>query len=324
MNVTPQAAAAPDHSTAALSHYFQQHIQPMCAEFERLRLQAKGQTGKRMWIALPLAVVAFYVTVLLVSKVRFDLGLAVGGLLALGLWVYVALPGHAFQQDIKGRVWPVVFKFYGPDFDFRRADGSSHNAYMLRNTGVMPDAGRWLFGDRVTGTYRGVRISVEELTVKSEAKEKKDEKQLFKGLVISLHLPLPLRGRTLVLRESGMAGNLSRRLGHELARVRLEDPQFERAFEVFGQDQIDARVALTPAMMERLTFLEQQHGGKLQCCFHPAGFHAFIATPRDYFEVQSGLDNTITFRKDVMTLRSEMQTVFSVVDQLKLHQPGRI
>ena len=42
--------------------------------------------------------------------------------------------------------------------------------------------------------------------------------------------------------------------------VRLEDPRFEKAFEVYASDQIAARALLTPAFMERLMTLGQRAG----------------------------------------------------------------
>jgi hypothetical protein len=53
-----------------------------------------------------------------------------------------------------------------------------------------------------------------------------------------------------------MVGNLAERLrGGPCQPVRLEDPAFERAYEVYGSDQVSARALLTPAFMERFLAL---------------------------------------------------------------------
>jgi hypothetical protein len=58
------------------------------------------------------------------------------------------------------------------------------------------------------------------------------------------------------------------KLGVKEPRVRLEDPVFEKAFEVYGSDQIEARFLLTPDFMERLLGLERTFQGKqLRCAF---------------------------------------------------------
>jgi len=59
-----------------------------------------------------------------------------------------------------------------------------------------------------------------------------------------------------VVPDKGLFGNLSERLrGGSCEQVRIEDPLFERAFEVYGTDQISARALLTPAFMERFLAL---------------------------------------------------------------------
>src|SRR5436189_219873 len=60
------------------------------------------------------------------------------------------------------------------------------------------------------------------------------------------------------------------------SRRRLEDPVFEKAFEVYGTDQIESRFILTPDFMERLLGLERTFQGKqLRCAF--AGGEMFLA-----------------------------------------------
>jgi hypothetical protein len=50
--------------------------------------------------------------------------------------------------------------------------------------------------------------------------------------------------------------------------VKLEDPVFEKAFEVYSTDQIEARFILTPDFMERLIGLERTFKGRqVRCAF---------------------------------------------------------
>ena len=46
-------------------------------------------------------------------------------------------------------------------------------------------------------------------------------------------------------------------------RIRLEDPEFEKQFEVYCDDQITARYVLTPAFMQRLKKLNERHKGQV-------------------------------------------------------------
>ena len=75
-------------------------------------------------------------------------------------------------------------------------------------------------------------------------------------------------GKTIVRKDIGLIGNWFRKTFTSLENVKLEDPTFEKRFEVFSDDQIEARYLLTVTFMERLTQLAETFGGKtIQCCF---------------------------------------------------------
>lgn len=84
------------------------------------------------------------------------------------------------------------------------------------------------------------------------------EPPLFRGLFLVADFHKRTRGRTLVLPDAAEG-----KLGHwavtlqALDRGRgelvyLEDPEFERLFKVYGDDQIEARYVLSTSMMRRL------------------------------------------------------------------------
>jgi hypothetical protein len=54
----------------------------------------------------------------------------------------------------------------------------------------------------------------------------------------------------------------------KLKKVSLEDPVFEKAFEVYSNDQVESRYLLHPMFMQRLVDLETAFKGKkLRCGF---------------------------------------------------------
>ena len=64
---------------------------------------------------------------------------------------------------------------------------------------------------------------------------------MFAGVVGGFELHRACPGLTLVTRERGIVGNLIASFGSGFERVGLEDPVFERRFEVYGSDQVWAR-----------------------------------------------------------------------------------
>jgi hypothetical protein len=72
--------------------------------------------------------------------------------------------------------------------------------------------------------------------------------------VVRVEVPGRWTARTVIMPDQGIANRLQQPKGME--RVGLVDSRFEKAFEVFSTDQIEARALLTPVVMERLTALE--------------------------------------------------------------------
>jgi hypothetical protein len=81
-----------------------------------------------------------------------------------------------------------------------------------------------------------------------------------------MHFPRSFAGVTVVRRDNGIFNLLGGEPG--MKRVGLEDPVFEKAFEVWGTDQVEARYLVHPAFMQRLLDLETRlKGSRLRCAF---------------------------------------------------------
>ncbi len=104
--------------------------------------------------------------------------------------------------------------------------------------------------NRLAGTHRGLPVDIYELALTKGSGD--DRQTLFSGLMASVELPRSLRGTTAVIAEGDMfAPARDWMSGRGRLRVRIEDPEFEKAYQVYGTDQIAARALLTPAFIER-------------------------------------------------------------------------
>ena len=108
--------------------------------------------------------------------------------------------------------------------------------------------------DEIVGAYHGLPVSIVEARLESGSGD--STRVVFDGLLIDLALPRHLTGTTVVVSDAGLIGNLKAQWRSDgLERVRLEDPRFEKRYEVYSTDQIEARALLTPAFMERFVAL---------------------------------------------------------------------
>ena len=102
------------------------------------------------------------------------------------------------------------------------------------------------------GESRGIPLVLAELRLFNE-----EGFEVFAGVVGGFGLIRACPGLTLVTRERGILGNLIASFGSGIERVTLEDPVFERRFEVYGTDQVWCRTVLTTTMLERLVKLDE-------------------------------------------------------------------
>ena len=97
-------------------------------------------------------------------------------------------------------------------------------------------------------------------------------------------------------------------------RIRLEDPEFQKMFEVYCDDQVTARYVLTPAFMERLKKLNERYKGQVYIAINTDNI--VIATNRG--NVLSSVDSPIgaLFQKIDLNLVTEVYE--ELVEQLQM------
>ncbi len=146
--------------------------------------------------------------------------------------------------------------------------GPQYNIEEFRDMKLVPDADKESFEDRFAGAHKGVEFSFYEAHLQKWRGSGKSRRlaTVFKGQCLRLHFHKEFLGRTLVARDGGFFSAFGGARG--LSRAKLEDPVFETAFDVYTNDQVEARYLLTPDFMQRLVDLEAAfQGKKLRCAF---------------------------------------------------------
>ena len=181
-----------------------------------------------------------------------DLG--VGGMAGY-FWAFSALSGR-YVRLYKDRVLPRLAAGFGA-ISYRQA--ITPDLARLRAQHIFAEFDDQSCEDELFGTYRGLDISIMELSLHKGSGD--DRKTVFEGLIAQVTLPRGVTGVTAVIADEGVAGTVRdwfARSGRD--RVRVEDPEFEAAWQVYGTDQIGARALLTPAFMERFKQLAARPG----------------------------------------------------------------
>lgn len=303
--------------------YFKKEIQPLLEQIEEKRLEQRAIYLKRRTPAI-IGIVGFCILVLGVSIALQSFGdwvfgvcFVVGGF----IWGWASTPLRRYSSHVKGVILPKLADFYGT---FKYVETPSFPRQMLDESTLFPsyDMGRSSTEDLFEGKYKDVGIQFQEITLKQ--KSGKQTVVTFTGLVVRLAFNKSFKGKTYVLSDRGRMGNwLQSSRGGEL--VTLEDPHFEKTFEVYSDDQVEARYILTTAFMERLVKLKESREsisngkGSFQCSF--MADHLYISMPsnRNLFEPKS-IHESMLNPQDLHIFLAQMHQLFSIVDELKLNQ----
>ena len=203
------------------------------------------------------------------------------------------------------------------DLAFEAKPGRVASINDHRRVGLLPSYDRSSFEDRLTGVHEGVDFEFFECTLKerrtshSNGKTRTHYVTVFDGQCLRMGFHKRFFGETLVTRDAGLFNMFGGRRGMD--RARLEDPEFEKAFEVYTTDQVEARFLLTPDFMQTLVDLEKTlRGKKLRCAF--SGEEMFVAVEGgDLFEPGS-LFKTLDDPNRVRELLLDFEAVFNLID----------
>lgn len=180
--------------------------------------------------------------------------------------------------------------------------------------------------DYFEGVYQNVPIKVSEekftqrKLVYRNNKPHYENIEVFHGVLILLDMNKNFSGQTVVLQDKGFLNVFSKvnRDLKDLSNVKLEDSVFEKEFEVFSSDQIEARYLLTTAFMERMLKLRAAyHADKIEFSFLNNQLFIALETNRDMFEPTS-LFKTCLNKKLVEEAYLQIVSIFAIIDILSL------
>jgi hypothetical protein len=227
------------------------------------------------------------------------------------LWASFSL-SNSYARLYKGNVLPRLAATFG-DLSYRHA--VAPNLAELREESVFRRFNHVHADDELFGAHRGLPLNIVEL--KLDSGSGKNKRTVFDGLLVTIDLPRDTHAITAIISDAGDFGNFAERMSKSgRQRVRLEDPVFEKVYEVYGTDQVAARALLHPAFMEKLLALGElaDFGRPFVLC---SGRMLQIAMPkrmgRQLFEPPS-FRKPAASRETLVQLRKDIEAVLAAAD----------
>lgn len=292
---------------------FVEELQPALQAEEGARQAAARSSLRWTWIGVGVALLGavFGVFVFRVPQLALVAGV-------IGFAVHGAGRGPLNQIGKRAKsliVNPVAAQF-GLSFD--PEPGPQNSVIDLNEAGLLSNWDRANYEDRLEGHRNGVdflffeaHLEERRRTTDSRGRTRTRWVTVFRGQCLRFRFHKAFAGRTLVLRDAGLFNIFGG--GRGLEQVKLESNVFEQAFQVYSNDQVEARFLLTPDLMQRLIELEKVfHGSKLRCAFQD-GELLIALEGGDLFEPGSlftPLDNPDRVRE----LLDDFAAIFNLID----------
>lgn len=289
-------------------------------EFETRRVEAvtkmhkyRGRAVLAGAVALALGLVAAALTPEIELGGAFFLG---GAVTLIGLGI-AQQPGSRYKRSVKRDALPRFLQTFGPEFHYREDGGMAFS--FLNRSSLLPHHDKRRMEDYISGVWGGVPFSLMEaklIDVRGSGKNR-HEVTVFDGIFAIFEPQKDIPGRTIIRRDMGAVGNWFGDAFSQLERVALEDPIFEREFEVYGDDQVGARRILTTTFMERLRMLAKDVGdGRMQAAFYEGKFLAMIPCRKNRFEPSLTLEPGAA-RRDLERFAEELKDILQIADRLR-------
>lgn len=303
---------------ARFDQYYEHQLKQILHNHDKVR-----RKYLRYFVVLLFMMLFFYPTILFYVITHFQPSGAgydyTGYILSFSgfLIMLVCGPMFLYKSRVKPEIMPQFAKFFGSfQYDYGRTIRDS----VLQSSKLFGVFNRNEGDDYFCGQYEGVNILIAEEKLKQVVRtvKEKHEKNVFRGICVMLEMNKNFSGQTVVLQDRGIFNALNFMRG--LQTVRLEDSKFEKIFEVYSDNQIEARYLLTTAFMERILKLKELFGGRsVQFSFYENQLLIAIKTRQNMFEANSFFRSNLNKQK-VDAVFDQFYVVFSIIDVLKLNQ----
>ena len=237
-----------------------------------------------------------------------------GILYGLSYFVWYSIKKN-FENSIKKKIMPTICKCFG---DMQWSNGYYCNADIFTESCIIPAYNNSEYDDIFKGSYKDVSIEIVEAEyIQGSGKHRHT---VFNGVIVKLDMNKNFVSHTLV-KSSSIVRILPKNIfGNNLRFTELEDPEFNKKFDVFTTDEVDARYLLTPSFMERLKKMKTAfRASKVECAFYKNDLLIALHTREDLFSLCS-LVKRIDDNRQFFRMYEQIVSIIKLIDHFKLDQ----
>jgi len=310
-----------------LAHFFATDLLKELKVLEGVRLAVLARV--KIMLGIAAGVFAMCMAVDLLMDIGGRLGVISGFICLAAVSYGYKVVTREYVRDFKAKVIRRIIEFIDPGLTYLAEGHVSlerfHSSRIFRRH---PD--RLRGDDLVRGRLGRTDIEFSEVhaqykteTTDSQGTSKRKYHTIFKGLFFAAGFNKEFAGKIVVLPDTaerllGGIGGFIQSLNKTRGQlVKLEDPEFEKYFVVYGDDQIESRYVLSTSLVQRI--LDFRKKTRRKVCFSFVGSEVFVAIPyrRSLFEPR--VFGKITGFKGIREYFADLQLALGIVEDLDLN-----
>lgn len=272
-------------------------LQPLLSELEGVRLNALARRNRARFAAGIIAGVGIFLAMAAGGRSGF-FGFIMFAVVSLALaalihrWIHGGAVA-AYRDRFKSTAFRHAARVVAPGVDYSPTAMVPQQSFE-RGGLFKSRIDRYLGEDCFHGKAGATDILLSELHVQREdtSTDSKGNTQttwvtVFRGIYLIADFHKHFNGRLTIEPDVAEAnfGWLGRKLqGVSRDLIRLENPEFERAFKVRASDPVEARYLLTPDMQERFLDLRNRWSPGIRAALMDSSLHLAIPMRENWFE----------------------------------------
>ena len=335
LNTHKKSRAAPsgelDNVRTVSDNEFIERSRSALAALEIIRLEKLAAYELRKKIGIPAGAIAapvcMYLDYWLLLLQSTSSGDKVAGLtfLVMGaIYAWVTAPKRQYAKAYKYEILPGIAKLFG-DFVYDMA--GKIDMTLMQPSQIVPSHHKYHSEDYFRGEYKGVDIEFSEIKLTETHGSGKNRRTVikFKGLAVLLGTKHKrFYGHTIIDQNRTAVGQWFKQKTGALERADMVDPEFEKIFDAYTNDQVEARYLIDPLMIERLKGVYAEYEGeKMAAAFYENKMLILIASRHNHFE-PADIYIPATDPASILSMKKEIGEILSIIDRLSLYDPKAV
>lgn len=312
-------------TTEELRVLYEGELKPALQAIEGVR---KGLLTKYI-VCIGGAIASFLAAMFLAETYAVIFYLAIAAILGLGYYFFFVVKKQfrEYRAIFKQNVVKEIVKMINPEWQYS-ADGriseSDYRSSQLFSTRLDSYKGDDLIKGIIEKTdfvFSELHTQYKTTKTNSEGKTETEWHTVFKGMFAHADFNKEIKGRTFVLPEHASKQfskfGMSISDGGKTELVKLENPEFEKIFKVYGTDQIESRYVLTPTMMEAMVNIYKKYKQRVYFSFIGSRVYVAMSYNKDLFEPRI-LKSGVRF-EDMEEMNEQFKLIQIVIREMNLN-----